>query len=74
MTIPIDYRWQIPCRDAFLEADQSKMAFRLYEAQAAIEQRFLSPVDSGSHEAMALHGAQRAIELLQGEMVSTQLS
>jgi hypothetical protein len=56
VTIPIDYMWQIPCRDAFFEADHSKMAFRLYEALAAIEQRFLSPVDLGSHEEMALHG------------------
>jgi hypothetical protein len=68
MKRPANYTWQIPCRAVFRESHPSKMVVRFYEAASAIEQRLLSPVRPGTREEIALRGAQRAVELLRGQM------
>jgi len=44
------YLWQLDYIAALLETDDSMLPRRLYAAIAAIEQRFLSPVEPGSVE------------------------
>jgi hypothetical protein len=57
---------------ALLETDDSKLAHRIYEALAAIEQRLLSPVESGSDEEKALKTAQKLLAIIKAEKLDRQ--
>jgi hypothetical protein len=63
------YLWQAAYNAAVLETDNSRMALRIYEAIAAIEQRLLSPVEPGSEEQRALKDAQVGISALRVERI-----
>jgi hypothetical protein len=58
------YSWQNDYLATLAETDPIKLRRRIYEAVAAIEQRRLSPVHSGSEESHAIERAERAIQIL----------
>jgi hypothetical protein len=57
---------------ALLETDDSKLARRVYEALAAIEQRLLSPIEPGSDEEKALKTAQKLLTVIKAEKLDQQ--
>jgi hypothetical protein len=61
------YAWQEPYIAAVHETDDAKMPGLIYEAAAAIEQRLLSPIESGSDEDRAIQNAQTALQILRAE-------
>ena len=58
------YSWQDDYIAALAEMDPAKQRERVYRAMAAIEQRRLSPLESGSEEHQALERAERALAML----------
>ena len=58
------YSWQEPYMAAILETDDAKMPGHILEATAAIEQRLLSPIESGSHEERQIQNAQEGLQIL----------
>ena len=68
------YSWQEPYMAAILETDDAKMPGHILEATAAIEQRLLSPIESGSHEDRQIQNAQEGLEILKAERWSAPKS
>ena len=66
------YSWQPDYIGALWETDDSKLAHRVYEALAAIEQRLLSPVELGSDEEKALKTAQKLLAIIKAEKLDRQ--
>jgi hypothetical protein len=58
MDIPATYLWQTVYLAAVLETDNAAMPSRIYEALAAIEQRRLSPMETGDVEDRGMEDAQ----------------
>ena len=67
MDIPVTYVWQALYLAAVLETDNTAMPARIYEALAAIEQRLLSPIDTGDMEYREIENAQRGLLTLKTE-------
>jgi hypothetical protein len=65
------YSWQLDYIAAVLETDDSRIARRIYEAIAAIEQRLLSPVEPGSAEEQALIQAQKVLSAIKAQKLPT---
>jgi hypothetical protein len=61
------YPWQTVYVSAVLETNPSLLANRVYEALSAIEQRLLSPIESGSQEDKAVKNAQTGLVVLRAE-------
>jgi hypothetical protein len=61
------YSWEESYLAAVRETDKSLMEGRIYEALAAIEQRWLSPVEPGSDEDRALKNAEAGVKALIAE-------
>ena len=68
------YSWQYDYIGALLETDDSKLARRVYEALAAIEQRLLSPIEPGSDEEKALKTAQKLLAIIKTEKLDHKLN
>jgi hypothetical protein len=65
------YSWQLDYIAAVLETEDSRIARRIYEAIASIEQRLLSPVEPGSAEEQALKQAQKVLSAIKAEKLPT---
>lgn len=61
--------WKSAYLAAVCETDDAKMVARIFEARAAIEQRFLCPIGQDSVEHGELLAAQKALEILKSERV-----
>jgi hypothetical protein len=68
------YAWQEPYMAAILETDDAKMPAHILEATAAIEQRLLSPIESGFHEDRQIQNAQEGLQILKAERWSAPKS
>jgi hypothetical protein len=69
MNQPKTYLWLPAYLSAVLETDNALMPTRIYEALAAIEQRLLSPIESGGDEYKEIENAQRGLLTLKAERV-----
>jgi hypothetical protein len=58
------YLWQDDYIAALAETDPVRQLQRVYQAIVAIEQRRLSPVESGSEENQAIERAEKALMIL----------
>jgi hypothetical protein len=58
------YSWQEPYLEAVKETDYAKISHHLLEANAAIEQRLLSPIDERSEEYRAIQNTRMGIQTL----------
>jgi hypothetical protein len=67
MKEPGTYLWLPAYMTAVLETDNALMPARIYEALAAIEQRLLSPIDTGGMEYREIENAQRGLLRLKAE-------
>jgi hypothetical protein len=61
------FAWQAPYFAAICETDDSLIGGRILEAQAALEQRLLSPIDRDGEEGKALKRAEKGLEALRSE-------
>jgi hypothetical protein len=64
---PSTYAWQEPYIAAVYETDDAKMPGLIYEAVAAIEQRLLSPIESGSEEDKEIQNTLISLQALRAE-------
>jgi hypothetical protein len=71
MNLPATYSWQTVYLAAVLETDDAAMPTRIYEALAAIEQRLLSPIETGGIEHRAIEDAQRGLLTLKAERTAS---
>jgi hypothetical protein len=62
------YSWQDEYIAALAETDPAKQRRRVYEAQAAMEQQRLSPIEPGSEEHQAIERAERALKILKDSL------
>jgi hypothetical protein len=69
MDNPPVYLWHPAYLCAVLETDNERMPTRIYEALAAIEQRRLNPIETGSIEHREMENAQRGLLTLRAERV-----
>lgn len=68
MNQPRTYLWLSAYLSAVLETDNALLPTRIYEALAAIEQRLLSPIDSGD-EFREIENAQRGLLTLKADRI-----
>jgi hypothetical protein len=61
------YSWQAAYLTAVCETDDSLMDGRILEAQSALEQRLLSPIEG--EEFRAVENAKKALEVLRSERI-----
>jgi hypothetical protein len=65
------YLWHPAYVSAILETDDALMPNRIYEALAAIEQRFLTPIEAGDVEQKEIEHAQTGLLTLKAERASS---
>ena len=61
MNQPRTYLWLPAYLSAVLKTNNTLLPTRIYEALAAIEQRLLSPIETGGDESWEIENAQREI-------------
>jgi hypothetical protein len=66
---PQHYRWQTAYNAVAVETNAVLLPLRIFEAQSALEERRLSPVEGV--EAKALTLAQEVLDILQNERLDT---
>ena len=69
MNQPRTYLWLPAYLSAVLETDNTRLPTRIYEALAAIEQRLLSPIETGGDESREMENAQRGLLTLKTERI-----
>jgi hypothetical protein len=68
------HAWELACLSAFLEADDTKLPYRIAQARSTIAGRLMESVPVNDEEWLKIQSALEALESLEEEKVPTRPS